>query len=183
MDIRKILKKHGIEENESLISDIEKAIDNSNMIPEPRFKEVVAQRNELKSAVAEKEADIENMKKKIEDYKGNLSEFKTYKQKYEAVLDRDKNEKLKEWQEKMKKLEVPETDKAYDKIQKVKSDFIIKDDYDINDLDQNLKTMRLLEKANFFESAAPKDPPNPEYGSREYGEGGGVVSRALKKKE
>lgn len=155
--IKQLFADAGVE-NAKLIASIEQLVktaesNKTDGIPESRFKEVIAQRNELRADKADLESKLDAKTKEVEALETTVEEQKKYK----TELDEYKHQQFKEqksrWMEKSKLFDVEETDKLHDRIAKIKDDFVFHEDdkeYTEQEIAQNLKMLKPYEKINYF---------------------------------
>lgn len=119
-------------------------------IPYPRFKEVIAERNDLQAEVAEREATIDNLKKSQSDFKEKIADLNESK----AELDEWKQERheknLAQWEQKRKVFDVEEGDPNYEKVEKIKHRFKTGEDLSPSEVAQNLEILKTYEEINYF---------------------------------
>jgi hypothetical protein len=149
MKIKELLAKHGVE-NAELLSDIESAIDSSDMIPKSRFNSVIKERNTLRADVAEKDSVIETLKTEKETLKTQTEELTGFKTKWESQQEARNNEILSNWEEKAKIFAIDETDKRFETVNNLKESFVFAEEgkkLSPEQANSNLEKYNLLEKA------------------------------------
>jgi len=162
--VSELLAKHGVEnaevkaELEQLLATVES--DKTNGIPESRFKEVIKERNEARARIVEMESELEQSQSKLEKLETDYSEAGKWKQELDAFKEKQFNESRTLWIEKSKLFKVEETDKMFSKIDKIKADFVIKEnpeDYTNEEIAQNINALKPYEKIGYF-AVDNKDP-------------------------
>ena len=167
MKLRDVLKKHEITD-EKIVTAIEEYISDTlaaksdNMIPTPRFNEVIEQRNELRAELSELKGEYDILEKKLEKFGES--------EKTISVLEED-NKNLKKdlydwklglWKEKAVYFA---DDKFKDKAEKIKDDFVFPDEgkeLTLEQIEQNLKQIKPYEKAEYFEQRKSFDGTKPK---------------------
>jgi len=167
MKLRDVLKKHEITD-EKIVNDIEEYVSSTlaeksdNMIPTPRFNEVIEQRNELRAELSELKGEYDILEKKLEKFGES--------EKTISVLE-DENKNLKksvleirtnQWNERSKYF----TDEKYkEKADKIREDFIFPEkdkELTLEQVENNLKQFKPYEKAEYFEARKILDGTKPQ---------------------
>jgi len=145
-------KENETRENETTEQPSAEKTKTDRSIPYPRFKEVVSERNNLRSDVAEREAKIEQLEKNLKNSTekiDNLNEFKQElddwkKQRYEKNVDY--------WDQKKKVFDVEEGDPNFEKVEKIKHRFKFGEELEPSEVAQNIEILKTYEEIDFFQN-------------------------------
>lgn len=164
--VKSLFAQHGVEGAE-LIAGIEQLLtaaeSNNTGVPISRLNEVIAERNNLRADKAEADATIEGLNSKLETAETELGVSGGYKAKLEAYETKEFGTMKSSWAETQKIFGIPETDKRFPKMEKIKSDFVIKeniDDYTKEEIAQNIAAYKPYEKMGYLavDKGKPGEP-------------------------
>ena len=168
MKFAEILAKHGVE-NAELVKALKTALDNSGRLPEGRATEIITQRDNLIADLLEKNAEIEQLKSKIETNQTKFTEeingLTEYKTKWEGE-ETKRTAKIKtDWENKKKIFAIDSTDKRFEKVSEIKDSFVFAaegEELTLEQMKSNLEKMVFLEKAKVFGTS--EEAPNYDRG-------------------
>jgi len=118
----------------------------------PRFKEVIREKNDLQAEIAQKEVEIENLKKKYETSTATIAELNKSKAELETIKKTQYEKNLSEWQSKQKVFEVAEGDPNYEKVQKIKHHFKFGEELSPSEVAQNIEILKTYDEIDYFQS-------------------------------
>ena len=124
-------------------------------IPYARFKQVVAERNNLQSDLAEFEAQVDQWKNKYQKTQDKIEDLKQYKTELETIKQKRFEKNKTEWEKKKNLFEVEEGDPKYEKVQKIKHRFKFGDGdkgLEPSDIAQNLEILKTYEEIDYFQT-------------------------------
>lgn len=154
--VKSLFAQHGVEGAE-LIAGIEQLLttaeSNNTGVPISRLNEVIAERNNLRADKSEDAATIEGLQAKLETAKTELEASGGYKTKLDAYETKEFGTMKSSWAETQKIFAIPETDKRFPKMEKIKSDFVFKDkidDYTKEEIAQNIAAFKPYEKMGYL---------------------------------
>ncbi len=121
-------------------------------IPYDRFKQVIAERNNLQADLANLEAQIDSWKAKYEKSTKSIEELNVFKTELEEIKKNQFEKNLSEWKVKQKIFEVEEGDPNYEKVQKIKHRFKFGEDLQPSEVAQNMEIIKTYDEIDYFQS-------------------------------
>lgn len=159
MTIKELLTSYGL--NETQISAVDTEVAKMQGIPKSRLDDEIRKKQEAVARTSELEAELEQANSKLTATTASVTELNTFKAKWEAG-EAQRLETLKSEHTKLMSniIDVKETDKSYDKVQKIKSLFTIKEDgtYTAEEMAANKKAYKPLELTDYFGTVATPAP-------------------------
>lgn len=143
--------------------------------------EVHAEKEKTSKAIANEELANSQVTK----LKSDMENLKDFEKKYNSIQAEHTAKLREKMQRVMKEIDVPDSDKKYDLVQKVKSRLKLKDkieDLTPDEIEENLKVYEIYAEAGHFVSTASDNPTYPDSGERKPPAAtpkGGVVTQAL----
>jgi len=117
----------------------------------PRFKEVIREKNDLQAELAQKEAEVEQWKKKVEDSTAVIINLNKYKDELESIKKRQYEKNMSEWKQKENLFSVEEGDPNYEKVQKIKHRFKLGEELQPSEVAQNLEILKTYDEIDYFQ--------------------------------
>jgi hypothetical protein len=193
MKIKDLLTKIGITEEaeqskaiEHIESYVKSQTKDTETNMQQRINALTKEKHELKATISDLTAKVEVAETQQIDLTKQITELSDYKSKYESFQS-ERTKTLRAKQEQiLKRLDIPETDKLFERAKKVKDKLIIKDkleDYTADEIKKNVEIFDIYVDAGFFEAVTDQDtelPPTGDKGTTTKCKGG-IVSRTLKK--
>jgi len=192
MNEKELLSKLGIEEpTEAMVSLLEdfaksqtKGIEESM---QKRINSLTKEKHELSGQISDLKANAELFNDEKTKFQKQLDELSTKSVQFDEFQKQQRAKMDDKWKQALEKLNVPETDKRYDNIQRLKARLTLKDkpdEYSPEEIEKNLEIYEIYADAGAIDkidaSGTPSPPPSggttPSPPPK-----GGLVSRAADK--
>jgi hypothetical protein len=189
MNEKELLSKLGIEEpTEEMVSVLETfAKDKTKGIEEmmqKRINSLTREKHTLSDEISGLKADVDSKNAEFEKLQKNLTDYSSYKEQFDKLKQEQHAKMNDRWKQALEKLNVSETDKRYDNIQKIKARLTLKDkpeDYKPEEIEKNLEIYEIYAEAGAIDRVESQGSPNVPPTTSQHPPSmpkGGVVSQA-----